>query len=80
MPKKIVKISGDRIFTVILHKEDVGGYSARCVELPQAISQGETKEEALENIKEAIQLVLEYLEEKARAIKGKNIEIAQVTV
>jgi len=80
MPKKTVKMSGGRLFTVVLQKEDVGGYSVRCVELPQAISQGETKKEALENIKEAIQLVLEYLEDKAKATKGKNVEFAQVVV
>jgi predicted RNase H-like HicB family nuclease len=79
MPKN-VKMSGGRLFSVVLRKEDVGGYSVRCVELPEAISQGETKKEALENIKEAIQLVLQYLEEKAKATKGKNVEFAQVMV
>ncbi len=46
-------------FTVILRKEDVGGYSVRCVELPGAISEGDTKKEALKNIKEAIELYVE---------------------
>jgi predicted RNase H-like HicB family nuclease len=80
MPNKTVRMSGGRVFTVVLRKEEVGGYSVRCVELPQAISQGDTKKEALENIKEAIQLVLEYLEDKAKAYKGKNVEFAQVVV
>ena len=71
MAKKTVKIKGDRRFTIMLHEEDVGGYSVQCVELPQAISQGETKEEAIANIREAIGLVLEHLEEKAKAQKGK---------
>ncbi len=71
MTKKTVKTMGDRRFTVILRTEDVGGYSVQCVELPQAISQGETKEEALANIREAIELVLEHLAEKAKAQKGK---------
>ena len=79
MPKKTVRIPGGRRFTVVLHKEDIGGYSVRCVELPQAISQGETKEEALSNIREAIELVLEHLEQKARAQKGK-FEFAEVVV
>ena len=46
-------------YTIILEKEKEGGYSAQCLELPGAISQGETKDEALENIKLAIELVLE---------------------
>ncbi|MGI0083864.1 MAG: type II toxin-antitoxin system HicB family antitoxin [Nitrososphaerales archaeon] len=63
-----------------MEKEDVGGYSVRCVELPQAISQGETREEALSNIKESIELVLDYLEEKAKTHKGKRVEFAEVVV
>ena len=45
-------------FTVKLEEADEGGYTVQCLELPAAISEGDTKEEALENIKEAIQLVL----------------------
>ncbi len=52
------------------------GYTARCLELPAAISEGDTKEEALENIKEAIELVLEVTEEQARVLG----EIAKVDV
>lgn len=54
-------------FTVKLEESDEGGYTAQCLELPAAISEGDTKEEALENIKEAIQLVLEVSQEQARS-------------
>ena len=47
-------------FKVWLQKSDEGGYTAQCLEIPTAISEGKTKEEALENIKEAIQLILEF--------------------
>ena len=50
-------------YSVILEPQEEGGYTARCLELPGAISQGETKTEALENIKEAIGLILEVLRE-----------------
>lgn len=66
-----MKMAGNRRFTVALRTEDVGGYSVQCVELPQAISQGETKEEALANIREAIELVLEHLTEKAMTHREK---------
>ncbi|NJD76218.1 MAG: type II toxin-antitoxin system HicB family antitoxin [Candidatus Methanoperedens sp.] len=46
-------------FTVKLEESDKGGYTVQCLELPAAISEGETKEDALENIKGAIQLVPE---------------------
>ena len=54
-------------FTVKLEESDEGGYTVQCLELPAAISEGDTKEEALENIKEAIQLVLEVVQEQARS-------------
>ncbi|VVB84329.1 HicB_like antitoxin of bacterial toxin-antitoxin system [uncultured archaeon] len=66
-------------YMIILEKEDEGGYSAQCLELPGAISQGETKEEALRNIKEAIELVLEVINEEAKAL-GNNAEISAVEV
>ena len=49
-------------YTVILEPQEEGGYTVRCLELPGAISQGETKEEALMNIKEAIGLLVENAE------------------
>ncbi len=66
-------------YTIILEKEEEGGYSAQCLELPGAISQGETKEEALRNIKEAIELVLEVIDEEAKAL-GNHAEISAVEV
>lgn len=70
LPRKTVGVTGGRRFRVVLRGEDTG-YSVQCVELPQAISQGETKKEALANIKEAIELVLEHLEQRARNRAGK---------
>lgn len=67
-------------FTVALKKEVAGGYSVRCVELPAAISQGETEQGALKNIREAIELVLEELESRAQAQKPDKLEIVTVTV
>lgn len=45
--------------TVIIEAAPEGGYTAFVEELPGAISQGETPEEARENIDEAISLILE---------------------
>jgi len=73
---KSVRLNGDRRFTVALRPEKEGGYSVQCLELPQAISQGETKTEALANIRDAIALVLEHLKAKERARKAELIEIA----
>ena len=66
-------------YTAILEREEEGGYSVQCLELPGAISQGETKEEALKNIKEAIEVVLEVLNQEVKEM-GKVAEISTVEV
>ena len=51
-------------FKVVLEEdEEVGGYIVSCPGLPGCFSQGDTADEALENIKEAIQACLESLAE-----------------
>jgi len=52
----------ERKVTVRATKDSTGGYSGRCLELPAAISEGETLEELMVNMKEVIQLVLESIE------------------
>lgn len=59
----MVEIKG-RKFTVILKEEPEGGFSAQCLELPGAISEGDTRKEALANIKEAIAGYLEAFPEE----------------
>ena len=44
---------------IVLEPQEEGGYTVFVPSLPGCISQGETVEESLENIKEAIQLWLE---------------------
>jgi predicted RNase H-like HicB family nuclease len=46
-------------YTVILEQEKDGGYVAIAPALPGCISQGDNRDEALANIREAISLYLE---------------------
>jgi len=46
-------------FTILVEKEDEGGYSGQCLEMPSAISQGETMDELKQNMQEAVELVLQ---------------------
>ncbi len=46
-------------YTVILQKEDDGGYVVTVPILPGCVSQGDTRAEALRNIEEAIELYVE---------------------
>jgi predicted RNase H-like HicB family nuclease len=55
-------------FTVVLEPAEEGGFIARCAELPVA-SQGDTRDEALANAKEAIE---GYLEVKAEQLKQRT--------
>jgi len=45
-------------------EDEEGGYVVECPALPGCVSEGDTIEEALENIKEAIKGCLESLAEK----------------
>jgi predicted RNase H-like HicB family nuclease len=51
-------------FTAVFEKAEEGGYVAFVEELPGAISQGETLEEARENLREAVELILEVNRER----------------
>ncbi len=46
-------------FTAIIEPAPEGGYWAICPEVPGANGQGETIEEAKDNLREAIELILE---------------------
>ena len=55
-------------YTVIMEKESDGGYHAFCPILKGCHSQGDSFEEAIENIKEAIELYIESLKADERPI------------
>jgi predicted RNase H-like HicB family nuclease len=54
------------MYHVKIWKGEDGYFVAQCVELPAAITQGKTKKAALENIKDAIELVLEDMKAEVR--------------
>jgi predicted RNase H-like HicB family nuclease len=49
---------------VILEPSEEGGYTIYVPSLPGCISEGETEKEALDNIKEAVELYLEPVEDE----------------
>lgn len=61
-------------YTAIFERGDDGWWVASCLEIPEAITQGETMEEARENLKDAIQLVLEVRREDAeKELEGRDV-------
>ena len=59
---------------VLLYPGEDGWWVVECPSLPGTISQGRTREEALKNIKEAIELMIETLTEATggRSFYGNN--------
>lgn len=69
-------IQGIKMLLNIIIEKDQDGYFARILELEGCVSQGNTYEEALVNIKEAGELYLESLaNEEKRIIENKTTSI-----
>jgi predicted RNase H-like HicB family nuclease len=62
--------------TVVLESQEEGGYTVYVPSLPGCISQGDTKEEALKHIKEAIELYLEPDTHELMEFSGEKVKIA----
>ena len=67
-------------FKVVIQEAEEGGYIVSCPALPGCHSQGDSMEEALENIKEAIAGCLESLAEERTRLLGASERIVEVTV
>ncbi len=63
---------------VVLEPSEDGGYTAIVPALPGCISEGETREEALANIREAVLLYLEPVDDDG--VFGERAEIVEVAV
>lgn len=63
---------------IILEPSEEGGYTAIVPSLPGCISEGDTKEEALKNIREAIELYLEPIEDDE--VFPENAEMVELAV
>lgn len=67
----MIKTTGHTLdfpYTIELHNSPDEGWFARVAELPGCMSQGETAEDALANVQEAMQLWLEVSMEQGNAI------------
>jgi len=59
-------------YTVVLQRENDGGYVVSVPALPGCVSQGDTREEALKNIEEAIELYLEDVKAAGEPIPAED--------
>jgi predicted RNase H-like HicB family nuclease len=66
-------------YTVVIRRAPDGFYIASCPLIPEAHAQGKTYEECMANIKEVLELCLEYRKERGEEIP-EEIGTKQVTV
>ena len=59
-------------YTIIIHPAEEGGYWVEVPTLPGCFSQGKSIEEAMKNVKEAIELHIEDLMEEHESIPIEN--------
>ena len=59
-------------FTVVLEREDDGGFVASVPALPGCVSQGDTRDEAMQNVREAIEVYIEDCRESGESIPSES--------
>ena len=67
-------------YTALLEKEEEGGYHVFCPMLKGCHSQGDTFEETIENMTEAIELYLESLIADQQPIPQENLIVKPLSV
>jgi predicted RNase H-like HicB family nuclease len=68
------------IFQVVLEPGEDGWIVAECPALPGCVSQGHTEAEAIDNIREAIELWLETELEKRLEFIPPNAKMLEITI
>lgn len=65
-------------FVITLDRDEDGAWVAECPSIPGCVSQGETKHDAEENIREAIVACLEVRAERGMplTVETRSIEVA----
>jgi len=71
-------VKGKMKLKVVIEPSDEGGYTAYVPSLPGCISEGDTREQTISNIKEAIELYLEPVEDDLTP--SPDTEIMEVAV
>lgn len=67
-------------YRITLQKDEDGIYVVKCPSLPGCISQGKTRNEALSNIKDAIEGYLQSLKKHGESIPPIDEELVEINV
>jgi predicted RNase H-like HicB family nuclease len=74
---QVYHLSGMK-FIVTLDRDEDGVWIAECPSIPGCVSQGKTKEEAVENVREAIEMCLEVRADQGLplTVETRQVEVA----
>ena len=65
---------------IVLEESDEGGFTVYVPSLPGCISEGDSEEEAIKNIKEAIELYLEPIDDELLSITAQKPVVKEIVV
>jgi predicted RNase H-like HicB family nuclease len=65
---------------IVLEPSDEGGFTVYVPSLPGCISEGDTEEEAINNIKEAIELYLEPIDDDVLSSSSSKTVVKEITM
>mgnify|MGYP005843306635 CR=1 FL=1 len=69
------------VYTALLEQCEEGGYTVTVPTLPGCISEGDTYQEAIENIKDAIALYLRAVNRETEILsRDERYQVAQIAV
>ena len=65
-------------FNITIERDEDGVWIAECPSIPGCVSQGSTKDEAVENVRDAIKLCLEVRAERGLplTVETRQVEVA----
>ena len=67
-------------YKIVITTGEDGYFVVECPAIPGCVSQGKTKDEAVANIKEAVELALECYEEDHKPLPTDTAEVKEIVV
>lgn len=70
----------DYYYKAVIEPQEEGGFTAYVPSLPGCVTEGETYDETMSNMKEALELYLETLKERRHKVKPDTTHITELHV
>jgi predicted RNase H-like HicB family nuclease len=67
-------------YKIVIEPQEEGGFSAYVPKLPGCVTEGETYQETLDNMKDALELYIEVQKERGYTALKDNIQIDELCV